>query len=170
MIRVVTLDEFDPAIIKQLTKTLYQAFGVGAEHSGGVVVPPGQQEPFDASKLLDVLPKVLAFADDKVLFLTMRKLAPRKLLTGEAPTYGLARYADQRCIVSTAHIKALIDNVPVLARQALQELGHCFGLHHCLDHRCSMYPPWTQDYQEGDAIFCVFCRDLSEQRIRQTKS
>ena len=40
--------------------------------------------------------KVQAFADDKVLFLTTRKLQPRKLVSGEAPTYGLSRYNHQR--------------------------------------------------------------------------
>lgn len=170
MIRVVTLDEFDPALLKQLTKVLYQAFGVGAEHSGGTAVPAGMQEPFDANKLLDALPKVQAFADDKVLFLTMRKLAPRRLMSGEAPTLGLARYNSQRAIVSTATIKNVVDNPKLLARYCMQELGHTFGLHHCLDARCSMYPNWSLGYTNGDSIFCNFCRELSEARIRQTKS
>ncbi len=170
MIRVVTLDEYEAPVLKQLTKTLYTAFGVGAEHSTSAVVPSGHAEPFDALKFLDTLPKVQAFTDDKVLFLTSRKLAPRKLVSGEAPTYGLSKYNAQRAIVSSAHIKNLAENVPVLARYAMQEIGHAFGLHHCLDPRCSMYPQWTPSFPEGDAIFCVFCREQSEHKIRQTKS
>lgn len=171
MIRVVTLDEFDPAVIKQLTKVLYTAFGVGCEHSGPGTVPAAMHEPFDAHKLLDGLPKVMAFTDDKVLYLTTRKLAPRKLASGEAPTFGLARYGQQRCIVSTSHLKSVTaDNVKTVARYAMQELGHTFGLHHCLDARCAMYAQWTPSYAQGDASFCVFCREQSEQRIRATKS
>ena len=170
MIRVVTLDEYDPAVLKQLTKVLYTAFGVGAEHSGSATVPSGFSDPLDALKLVESLPKVLAFTDDKVLFLTSRKLATRKLVSGDAPTYGLAKYNAQRGIVTSAHIKNLDENVPVLARYAMQEIGHAFGLHHCLDPRCSMYPQWTPSYPGGDAIFCVFCREQSEQKIRQTKS
>ncbi len=170
MIRIVTLDEYDPAVLKSLSKVLYQAFGVGAEVGGTVAVPSGFSEPFDGNKLLDALPKVGAFADDKVLYLTTRKLAPRKLPTGEAPTYGLSRYADQRAIVSSAHVKNLTENADTLARYALQEVGHAFGLHHCLDARCSMYPQWLPTYPEGDAIFCTFCREQSEQRLRNTKS
>jgi predicted Zn-dependent protease len=170
LIRVVTLDEFDPAVLKQLCKTLYTAFAVGAEHSGSLAVPAGQLEPYDANKLIDTLPKVQAFADDKVLFLTTRKLAPRKLPSGEAPTYGLSRYNAQRAVVTSAHIKNLGENAATLARYALQELGHCYGLHHCLDPRCSMYPQWTPSFPEGDAIFCVFCREQSEAKIRQAKS
>ena len=170
MIRIVTLDEYEPAVLKQLNKVLYTAFGVGSEHSGMVTVPHGQQEPYDAQKLLEALPKVNAFTDDKVLFLTTRKLAPRKLASGEAPTTGWARYNHQRAVVSSAQVKNLTENVKTLARYAMQEVGHAFGLHHCLDPRCAMYPPWTPSYAQGDSIFCVFCREQSEQKIRMTKS
>jgi archaemetzincin len=170
MIRLVTLDEFDPALLKQLTKTLYTSFGVGSEVAEGISVPQNQQEPFNADRLLEAIPKVTAFADDKVLFLTMRKLQPRKLPSGEVPTYGFSRYGAQRCIVTTAHIKDPLENIKQVARFCMHELGHCFGLHHCLDARCSMYPHWSLGYLNGDSIFCVFCRDTSEQRIRQTKS
>lgn len=171
MIRIVTLDEYDPPILKALGKALYTAFAVGAEHSGSVTIPPGQVEPYDANKLLDTLPKVQAFADDKVLYLTTRKLSPRKLISGEAPTAGTSRYKSQRAILSSSVIKSLNpDTVKTLARYAMQEIGHAFGLHHCLDPRCAMYPSWTPSYPQGEASFCVFCRDTSEAVIRQTKS
>lgn len=171
MIRIVTLDEFDPEVLGALAKLLYTSFGVGAEVAPASAVPEGFAEPFEAGQLLEVLPKVHAFSDDKVLFLTSRKLATRKLVSGEAPTYGLSRYNSQRCIVSTAHLKVLTtDTVHVVGRMAMQEVGHAFGLHHCLDPRCSMYAQWTPSYPNGDAIFCTFCRDQSEQKIRQTKS
>lgn len=170
MIRVVTLDEYEPEMLKQLCKVLYQAFGVGSEHAGTVTVPHGQNEPYDANKLIETLPKVTAFADDKILFLTTRKLAPRKLQSGEAPTYGLSRYNAQRALVTTSHVKNPTENVRLVARYALQELGHTFGLHHCLDPRCSMYPQWTPTYPTGDSIFCTFCREQSEHKIRQMKS
>lgn len=170
MIRIVTLDEFDPAVLKQLAKALYTAFGVGAEHSGAAEAPAGLGEAADAHALLAALPRVAALADDKVLFLTLRKLAPRKLPSGEAPTHGVSSYGEQRAVLSAAGIKSLAENVPLLARYAMQEVGHAFGLHHCLDPRCAMYPQWTPSYVEGEASFCTFCREQSEQKIRQMKS
>jgi archaemetzincin len=170
VIRIFTLDEFDPALLKQLTKSLYTAFGVGAELSGETTPQAGQNEPFDANLLLDTLPKVSALADDKVLFLTSRKLAPRKLASGEAPTFGLSRYGQQRAVVSTSGIKNVTENVKLLARYAMQEVGHAYGLHHCLDPRCSMYPQWTPSYANGDSTFCTFCRDTVDAKIRTTKS
>lgn len=170
MIRIVTLDEFDAPVLKELARILYTTFGVGAEHSGNVTVPHGQQEPYDANKLLDALPKVHAFSDDKVLFLTTRKLAPRKLPSGEAPTTGLSRYNGQRAVVTSAHVKALAENVRLLGRYAMQEIGHAYGLHHCLDARCAMYAQWTPSYLLGDAIFCTFCREQIEAKVRSLKS
>jgi archaemetzincin len=170
VIRVVTLDEFDPALLKQLCKALFAAFGVGTDASGPTTVPASLHEPFDANKLLEVLPKSDALPDDKVLYLTTRKLSPRKLISGEAPTAGLSRYGGQRAIITVAHIKNPVENVRAVARQAMQELGHTFGLHHCLDARCAMHPPWVPSYAAADATFCGFCRDQVDQKIRQAKS
>jgi len=170
MIRIVTLDEYEAPVLKELSRLLYQTFGVGAEVAEPVTVPHGQQEPYDANKLLETLPQVRAFSDDKVLFLTTRKLAPRKLQAGEAPTTGLARYNGQRVVVTSAGIKNLAENVKLLARHAMQEIGHAYGLHHCLDPRCAMYAQWTPSYALGDAIFCTFCREQTEAKIRSLKS
>lgn len=170
MIRIVTLDEFEAPVLKELSRLLYQLFGVGAEVAPAVTVPHGQQEPYDANKLLEALPKVDAFSDDKVLFLTRRKLASRRLPSGEAPTTGLARYDGQLAVVTSAHIKSLDDNVRLLTRYAMHEVGHTYGLHHCLDPRCAMYPQWTPSYPQGDASFCTYCRDQVEAKVRSLKS
>jgi predicted Zn-dependent protease len=170
MIRVATFDELDPKLVKDLCKILYQAFAVGAEHSGTVAPPAGMNEPWDPHKLLDQAPKVSAFQDDKILYITQRKLMPRKLQTGEVPTFGLSQYTGQRALVSFAHVKNPAENLKQTARFALHELGHTWGLHHCLDPRCAMYPHWTPSYPAGDATFCVFCRETSEQKIRLAKS
>jgi archaemetzincin len=170
MIRIVTLDEFDPLMLKELTTTLFTAFGVGSEVTGSVAAPHGQQEPYDVHQLLDTLPKVTAFSDDKILFLTSRKLLPRKLVSGEAPTYGLSQYASQRCVLTSAHIKNVAENVPLLARFAMQEIGHAYGLHHCLDVRCAMYPQWVPLYLDGEPSLCTYCRESSERKIRELKS
>jgi predicted Zn-dependent protease len=52
----------------------------------------------------------------------------------------------------------------------MQEVGHTYGLHHCLDPRCAMYPQWTPSYALGEASFCTYCRDSSDAKIRTTKS
>jgi predicted Zn-dependent protease len=121
--------------------------------------------------LLRALPAVEAFADDRVLFLTRRELATRALESGPAPTNGLAEYHGQRCVVTVAGMGDVRpDAIRTLARYAMHELGHTFGLHHCLDPRCAMYPHWTRSFASGEASFCTYCREKSEQRVRQGKS
>ena len=52
----------------------------------------------------------------------------------------------------------------------MHQIGHAWELHHCLDPRCSMYLPWTPSFAAGEPIFCTFCRDKSEQKLRLAKS
>jgi archaemetzincin len=171
VIRVVTLDSFDEKQIAKLCQTLYTAFGVGSEHSGQLEVPAGISEtPLDAERLLAELKGVRAYEDDKVLFITSRKLKERELASGKVPTPGYAIYNKARAIISTHGYKDLETAFKPVARNALQQLGHLWGLHHCLDPRCSMYPPWTPSFSQGEASFCTFCREKSEQKLRLAKS
>ncbi|MCP3057999.1 hypothetical protein LXT21_04325 [Myxococcus sp. K38C18041901] len=170
MIRVVTLDPFDDKQLAKLNRTLYTAFGVGSEHSGSAEIPPGLGEPLDAEKLLEQVKGIRAYQDDKVLLLTARKLKERELPSGVAPTPGFARQGKDRSIISLQPHKDLETGFKPVARQALHQLGHLWELHHCLDPRCSMYPPWTPSFSQGEPIFCTFCREKSEQKIRLAKS
>jgi len=169
VIRVVTLDTFDEKPLAKLCQTLYTSFGVGCVTSGPLEIPSGVSEPFDAEKLLATL-KVKAYEDDKVLFVTSRKLKERELPSGMAPTIGYAWYNKDRAIISTHGHKDFEASFKPIARNALQQVGHLWGLHHCLDPRCSMYPPWTPSFSQGEASFCTFCREKSEQKIRLAKS
>ncbi len=168
MIRIVTFEDYEPKVIKDLCRVLYTAFAVGTEHKGTLAGPAG--EVIDAHEVLKAGPAVQAYADDKILYLTNRKLLPRALPSGEAPTYGLSQYNGQRAIVSSAHLKGTHENANGIARFALHELGQTWGVHHCLDVRCAMYPHWTPSYVLAEPIFCTFCRAVSEQRVSLAKS
>lgn len=170
MIRVVTLDPFDDKQLAKFNRTLYTAFGVGSEHSGSAEVPAGMSEPLEAEKLLEEVKGIRAYKDDKVLLLTTRRLKERELPSGIAPTPGFARHGKDRAVLSIHPHKDLESAYKAVARQALHQLGHLWELHHCLDPRCSMYPPWTPSFSQGEAIFCTFCREKSEQKIRLAKS
>ncbi|ADO74035.1 hypothetical protein [Stigmatella aurantiaca] len=170
MIRVVTLDPYDDKVLAKFSRTLYTAFGVGSENSGSVELPAGLSDPLDAEKVLEQVKGVRAYKDDKVLFLTSRKLKERPLPSGTAPTHGFARFGKDRAIISTHGHKDLEAGLKAVSRHALHQLGHLWELHHCLDPRCSMYPPWTPSFAAGEASFCTFCREKSEQKIRLAKS
>jgi hypothetical protein len=165
-----TLDEFDAKPLAKLCGTLFTAFGIGTEHSGHMAIPDGMNEPLDPYKLLDQLGTYRVFADDKRLYLTSRKLKDRTLPSGTAPTAGYCWYGKDRAIVSTHGVKDFEASLKLVSRHALHQLGHVWELHHCLDPRCAMYPPWTPSFVSGDASFCNFCREKSEAKIRLVKS
>lgn len=169
MIRVVTLDEFDPKQLEKFCKTLYTAFGVGCEHTS-LAELPALSEPCDAAKLLEQVQAVNAYADDKLLYLTTKKLKDRQLPSGVGPTFGWACYGKDRALVSTHPHRDLEESHKVVSRHSLHQLGHLWELHHCLDPRCAMYPPWTPSFAIGEASFCNYCRDKSDQKIRLAKS
>lgn len=170
MIRVVTFEEFDEKQLAKFTQTLYTAFGVGSEHSGLFELPRGLGEPLDAEKLLANAPKVSAYADDKLLYVTTKKLKDRQLPSGTAPTHGFCTYGRDRALISTHGVTDLEAGLKLVSRHALHQLGHLWELHHCLDPRCAMYLPWTPSFDKGEASFCNYCREKSEQKIRLAKS
>jgi archaemetzincin len=170
MIRVVTVDELDEKQIEKFCKVLYTAFGVGCEWSGQIDVPAGMSEPLDAYKLMEKAPSVTSYEDDKILYVTTRKLKDREVPSGTAPTHGCALYGENRAVISLQGTLGLEDGLKHVSRHALHQLGHLWELHHCLDPRCSMYPPWTPSFPQGDSIFCNYCRDKSERKLRLAKS
>ncbi|MBI3183421.1 MAG: hypothetical protein HYZ28_14885 [Myxococcales bacterium] len=170
MIRIATFDPYEEKQLKRLCEILYTAFAVGTEHSSNVRLPEGFAEPYEAARLLEEAPRVHAYADDKVLFLTSKKLKDRALPSGSAPTNGLSKYAGEKAIITTSVVKDLEQGMKTVARHALHQLGHTWELHHCLDPRCAMYPTWTPSFPQGEPIFCPFCRDRSDQKIRLAKS
>jgi hypothetical protein len=63
LIRLLTLDEYDPKQIEKLCGALYTAFGVGCEPSSKIPLPSGVGDPVDARKLLEQVESVRAYAD-----------------------------------------------------------------------------------------------------------
>ena len=139
----------------------------GCEHAGDMPLPPGQSEPFDAEALLQALPTPRAYADDKVLYLTQRKLKPRSLISGELPTAGFALQNGPRALVSSAGVKVPEAGLKIIARHAMQVSFRTWEI--ALPRARRGIRPDAQ-LDAGDTFFETFCRDKSEQKIRLAKS
>ena len=57
--------------------------------------------------MLEQVKGVRAYKDDKVLYLTSRKLKERELPSGAAPTHGFARFGKDKAIISSHGFKDL---------------------------------------------------------------
>ena len=172
MIRLVTLDPFEPEVVQKLSRVLFQAFGLGCEYVGDAEPPPSavHGETLDAVRFLEAAPEVKSFADDKVVYLTGRALAGRDLPSGKGPTPGFSLYGGPSAIVTSHGLPKGDALLKRLAKQAVHDLGHLWELHHCLDPRCSMYAPWAPTFANGEPVLCTFCREKSEARIRMAKT
>jgi predicted Zn-dependent protease len=117
-------------------------------------------------------------ADDKLLYVRHRPLTPPEGPLGTPPTSGFAQYAGQRAVVTTANFpKELFEETTEdeerepfrkrLAKLAVREIGRTWGLHTCLDAKCSMHPSWSAAYETNvEPVLCNFCREKSEEAIR----
>ena len=179
MIRVVTLDSFEAADIDALCKHLYQAFGIGCEHAGNVAFPEDAEAAdvpgaYDAAKLLVEADAVKTFTDDKLVYVTRRRLSQPEGPLGRPPTFGFAQFGGERAVVTTAGLDLpdLSEELRKrLAKQGIHEVGHLWGLHTCLDAKCSMHPPWAEGFGSNtEPVLCAFCREKSENRIRMAKT
>jgi archaemetzincin len=179
VIRVVTLDAFEAADIDALCKSLYQAYGIGCEHAGSVAFPEDAESPdvpgaYDAAKLLIEADAVKTFTDDKLLYVTRRRLSQPEGPHGRPPTFGFAQYSGERAVISTAGLELpdLSEELRKrLAKQAIHEVGRLWDLHTCLDPKCSMHPPWAEGFAaNAEPLLCTFCRERSENRIRMAKT
>jgi archaemetzincin len=172
VIRLATLDELDPEVLQKLTSLVYQAYGLGCEYVGGVEYPEehATSKVIDAASLLERVEQVVSFADDKVVYLTTRKLAPRAVPGGQTPTPGYSEPAKGRAVVTSHGLPSGEAHLRRLAKQVMHDIGHLWELHHCLDPRCAMHPPWTPNFNTGEPVLCTFCREKSEQRIRLAKT
>jgi archaemetzincin len=169
VIRVVTVEEQDPTHVLRVCKVLFAAFGIGAEHQGSVSVPAGVRtgKELDAVKTLTELDAVKTFADDKLFYLTSEPLAARELPTGKLPTQGFAQFGGERALVSSAGLGKGDEQIRKLAKHVVHQGGHLWELHHCLDARCSMFPPWAEQFSAGDPVLCSFCREKSERTMQR---
>ncbi len=172
MIHVVTLEPFEAEDVQLVCRTLFAAFGVGSEHVGEQGLPEEARDggKLDAAKLLSEAGPVKTFADDKILFLVQSPLADRPSPRGLLPTHGYAKYGGDRAVASAAGLPSEPEARGLaLAKLAVHQVGHLWDLHHCLDHRCAMTPPWGVAYARSPAPeLCAFCREKSERRMKTT--
>jgi len=181
VIRIVALDKLDPGDVAFLTRTLYQAFGLGTEFAGERPMPREAETKdgrVDAVKLLAEVQPVRTFADDKVLYIASAPLALRPGPLGEPPCWSFAEYGGEKAVITTAKLPARgVSEASIeifrrrLGREAIHAVGHLWDLHHCYDAKCAMHPSWSPALPaDPEMDLDTFCREKSERKIRLAKT
>ena len=80
--------------------------------------------------------------------------------------FGLADEFRPAALVSTARLKRGNARVAErVAKTAIHELGHTYGLQHCRDHKCVMFFSYTlSDTDYKGKNFCTRCRKTLEKK------
>lgn len=182
MIRVVTLEKFEESDTTALCKLIDQAYGLGCEVSGNLPLPEeaargsGDDLEYDATILLEEAEAVKLVANDKLVYVTRKKLTQPEGPLGRPPTLGLGEFGGQRAVISTAGFPSGLEEETDefrkrLAKQAVREIGTTWELHTCIDPKCSMHPAWTEAFETHvEPVLCTFCREKSEETIRLATS
>lgn len=114
---------------------------------------------YDAAHMLDEL---MVTEGDRVLGVTTLDL----FIPIFTFVFGLARLGGRTAVVSSYRLEpgryGFPDDPDLLrsrvAKEAVHELGHTFGLAHCEDDRCVMYASRDpEDVDEKEALFCAHC-------------
>ncbi len=133
------------AVLERMADELRRAYGLGVERRAAVPEPEGAYSPRRGQWLAaEFLKRLLPHAatGERVLGITERDLFVPVL----SFVYGQAQLEGQAAVVSLARLRPEFHGLPpddaVLLRraatEAVHEVGHTFGLVHCLDRRCPM--------------------------------
>jgi archaemetzincin len=88
--------------------------------------------------------------------------------------FGEAQFNNPASLISIYRLRQQFYGLPddpelLLVRsekEAIHELGHCYGLIHCRDYRCVMYLSYSvEDIDMKTAFFCQKCSDLLGKRL-----
>jgi len=88
--------------------------------------------------------------------------------------FGEAQFDNPAAVISICRLRQEFYGLPEdqdllyqrCEKEAIHELGHCFGLIHCKDYRCVMYLSYAvEDIDLKTNSFCEKCRKLLEERL-----
>jgi archaemetzincin len=165
---LVPLGSPPPEVVKRVAAMLREVYGVDVRPAAGCPDPPQALDPQrDQWSAVTMLRVLLAGARDgeRVLGITERDLFVPVL----SFVYGQAQLRGRVAVISLARLRpefhGLRPDAELLAaravKEAVHEVGHVYGLVHCLDRRCPMaLSLGLEDLDHKTATPCPSCAAL----------
>jgi archaemetzincin len=163
----VPIGEVTESIFEVLSEQLPRVFGqvsvvVAGRLSDYEIAYSPQRKQYHSSRLLVLLNDLIAKTDyNRALGIIEHDL----FLPGLNFVFGEARMNGPVCVISTARLRSNNDGVfrERLAKEAVHELGHSYGLDHCDTHSCVMFfSNSIEDTDKKSWHFCSDCRSKLE--------
>jgi len=167
MIMLVPIGEVDKASIKALNQPLTEIFSQGTQIGDSIALPPESwnqhRGQYLASKLLARLPS-LSDAGNRTLGVADVDIFAPELNY----VFGEADIARKRALISLQRLSQEFYGLPQdknlfreqALKEAVHELGHTYGLGHCLDSTCVMY--FSNSLRDTDVKGWDFCPNCQE--------
>ncbi len=167
MIMLVSIGEVEEASIKALNQPLAEIFGQGTLVGDSIALPSESwnqhRGQYLASKLLASLSS-LPHANDRVLGVAdVDIFAP-----GLNFVFGQADIVRKRALISLWRLRQEFYGLPKdknlfrqrVLKEAIHELGHTYGLEHCLEPTCVMH--FSNSLHDTDVKGWNFCPNCQE--------
>jgi archaemetzincin len=164
---LIPLDEVADEILEFLAEKIVQRFQCDVVAYPHMEIPedahvPERDQYLSSRILSDLRSSVAANNQDKVLFVADVDLFVRDLNF----IFGEAEIAGRFAIVSLTRLRQSFYGKPEeeklllgrMAKEAIHELGHVYGLGHCADKRCVMFfSNSLMDTDQKSSDFCARC-------------
>jgi len=141
-----------PGLEAAVEKRIRSILGIPLEVQESCILLQGynrERDQYDAQKILS---RIQLFKRQRGLPEAILLVVPHDLaMKGQDFVFGLARESVGAAVVSTARLdngyygraREDSDLAGRIAKEGAHEIGHLFGLGHCADPECVMFPPRT---------------------------
>jgi archaemetzincin len=164
----------EEAVLESIERTVGESLGLALKRLSPLPAPlfayDAARRQFDSTRILQEALRRTGGGALRLLAVTEADLFIPMLTF----VFGQAQLGGPAALISVARLRqeyyGLPPNPPLLwkraAKEALHELGHSFGLVHCLDPSCVL--SLSSDIGQVDTkngAFCPGCRDLLRERL-----
>ncbi len=171
-IYLIPVGDVNKSYIEKLIATLQEKFGFPVEIGKGIddiqFTYNKKRKQYHSTLILDEIRKgipkdalkVLGIADEDLYVPSLNFVFGEADLDGSAAVISLARLKQD--FYGLEPDEALFEKRTL--KEAVHELGHCFGLRHCSDPRCVMH--FSNSLQDTDIKSSSFC-SICEKKLRK---
>lgn len=157
----------EDTVLDVMESCLSSTFGLPARRSGPLPEPGSAYDPqrrqYSSTHMLRMLAKNVPSDAGRLLGITERDIYIPML----SFIFGQAQLGGSVALISLARLRQEFYHLPSdpglllerACKEAMHELGHTFGLTHCLDPRCTM--SLSTSLQQVDAKSRMFCRSCT---------
>mgnify|MGYP001064618151 CR=1 FL=1 len=158
-ITIIPVGNIDDEVLKSIASVIGGTFNLETEIAGKKAVPKSaynaRRKQFSAHEFIEIAKQENGW---KILAITDVDIYAKNLNF----VFGQAELKGKACVVSTHRLAAMpgLDGLLIkrACKEAVHELGHTFGLHHCSDMSCVMcFSPNVEGVDAKNVYFCSAC-------------